>query len=215
MDFIPYPKTPRLKRDVVITEKIDGTNAQIVITLEPRWRWPRGMFVASKFVDDQVAVMRVGSRSRWIAPGKFTDNFGFAAWCLANAEELFKLGEGTHFGEWYGQGIQRGYGLDHRRFALFNTARWGAHNPGTPKCCEVVPVFRGAGSLAEVDDVLAEFMTNGSMAVPGWPTPEGICVYHSASKQTFKVLIENDEMPKGLVEGLNASNPYSAGVPTS
>ena len=31
MDFVPYPKTPRLKREVTVTEKLDGTNAQIVI----------------------------------------------------------------------------------------------------------------------------------------------------------------------------------------
>jgi hypothetical protein len=27
-DFIPFPKIPRLRRDIVITEKIDGTNVQ-------------------------------------------------------------------------------------------------------------------------------------------------------------------------------------------
>ena len=27
IDFEPWPKTPRLRRDCVITEKIDGTNA--------------------------------------------------------------------------------------------------------------------------------------------------------------------------------------------
>lgn len=32
IDFTPYSKTPRLNREVVITEKIDGTNSQIVIS---------------------------------------------------------------------------------------------------------------------------------------------------------------------------------------
>ena len=29
LTFEPWPKIPRLKRDIIITEKIDGTNAQI------------------------------------------------------------------------------------------------------------------------------------------------------------------------------------------
>lgn len=31
MDFVPFPKIPRLKREVCVTEKIDGTNAQVNI----------------------------------------------------------------------------------------------------------------------------------------------------------------------------------------
>jgi hypothetical protein len=202
MEFIPYPKTPRLKRDIVITEKIDGTNAQVVISFEP---------LDARFAPDTKDViairesalprhsffMRVGSRSRWITPGKETDNFGFAAWCKDNADELFKLGEGQHFGEWYGQGIQRGYGLDHRRFALFNTSRWGEHNQNTPKCCEVVPVLH-TGPMASVEYVLNDLRAYGSKAAPGFMNPEGIIAYHTASKQNFKVLIENDHTPKGL-----------------
>lgn len=29
--FQPWPKTPRLFREIVVTEKIDGTNAQVFI----------------------------------------------------------------------------------------------------------------------------------------------------------------------------------------
>jgi hypothetical protein len=194
MNFVPYPKTPRLKRDVVITEKIDGTNAQVVITR------PAGGEAHDRYCiisDDEQWVMRVGSRTRWITPGKDTDNFGFAAWCRDNADELFKLGEGQHFGEWYGQGIQRGYGLDHKRFALFNTARWGKHNANTPACCHVVPVLSMRQDVS-VDDVVTELRSSGSSAVPGFMNPEGVIVYHSAAKQCFKVLLENDHLPKGL-----------------
>ncbi|MDR5879039.1 RNA ligase family protein [Caballeronia sp. LZ032] len=201
MEFKPFPKTPRLKRDIIITEKLDGTNAQVVISFEP---------LDSRFGVDMTNViavkestlprhsyfMRVGSRTRWITPGKTTDNYGFAGWCRDNADELFKLGEGQHFGEWYGQGIQRGYGLDHKRFALFNTARWGDHNSDTPKCCEVVPVLR-VGPMASVEYAMNELRVHGSSAVPGFDRPEGIIVYHTASQQNFKVLIENDHMPKG------------------
>jgi hypothetical protein len=196
MEFQPYPKTPRLKRSVTITEKIDGTNAQIVITVEPHGLVPRTPTVAERVTMEGILAMRVGSRNRWITPGKDTDNYGFAQWCQGNADELFKLGEGQHFGEWY-RGIGRNYGLDHRRFALFNTARWGDHNPNTPACCNVVPVLAQCG-LDAVTDVIAELEGTGSRAVPGFMNPEGIIVYHSASKQNFKVLLENDEIPKGV-----------------
>jgi hypothetical protein len=199
MDFVPYPKTPRLKRSIVITEKIDGTNAQVVIT-RAGIHEAVGDHVVETLADtlnfDFRFEMRVGSRTRWITPGKSTDNFGFAGWCRDNADELFKLGEGQHFGEWYGQGIQRGYGLDHKRFALFNTARWGSHNPNTPACCEVVPVL-SLCELTGVDDILQTLREEGSCAVPGWMKPEGIIVFHSASSQVFKVLLENDAVPKG------------------
>jgi hypothetical protein len=197
MEFIAYPKTPRLKREIVITEKIDGTNAQVVIT--------HGSFeddlddttiIAASGDEVDLLIMRVGSRTRWITPGKTTDNYGFAQWAQDNADELFKLGVGQHFGEWYGQGIQRNYGLDHRRFALFNTARWGAHNPNTPACCEVVPLL-GVVPLDQVQEVLTNLAFDGSKAVPGFDRPEGIIAYHSASKQNFKVLLENDDQPKG------------------
>jgi hypothetical protein len=199
MEFTPYPKTPRLKRDIVITEKIDGTNAQVHISSMLKEDQGDGNVIAVHSTPEGYFALRAGSRTRWITPGKTTDNYGFAAWCEENADELFKLGEGQHFGEWYGQGIQRGYGLDHRRFALFNTARWGEHNPNTPKCCEVVPVLATCG-MEHVSNVMGAFGEKGSIAVPGFMKPEGIIVYHTASKQNFKVLFENDHMPKGLTE---------------
>ena len=34
--FVEFRKIPRLNRDIIITEKIDGTNASIVIEEVPR-----------------------------------------------------------------------------------------------------------------------------------------------------------------------------------
>ncbi|MGQ0595836.1 RNA ligase family protein [Aquabacterium sp.] len=203
MEFLPFPKIPRLKRSITITEKIDGTNAQVVLSPATGMECvgtDNVIAIGGKsHIGDCPLVMRAGSRSRWITPGKETDNYGFAGWCLRNAEELFKLGEGQHFGEWYGQGIGRSYGLDHRRFALFNVDRWGAHNPNTPACCEVVPIVSRA-DLADVDRALVSLKLCGSRAVPGFMKPEGVIVYHHAARSMFKVLLENDELPKGLVE---------------
>src|SRR5690606_32927913 len=116
-EFVDFPKMARWSRDVIVTEKIDGTNAQVCI--------------------GEDGSIRAGSRTRWITPE--ADNFGFARWVEENKEELLKLGPGRHFGEWWGKGIQRGYGVADRRFSLFNALRWNADN--LPSCVGVVPTL--------------------------------------------------------------------------
>lgn len=172
-DFVPFPKIPRLKRGCVITEKLDGTNAQIVIDAEGN--------------------VRAGSRNRWITPED--DNCGFARWVYNNQDELRGLGEGQHFGEWWGNGIQRGYGLNEKRFSLFNAGRWGGERPS---CCDVVPVlYSGDFTTNTVDWVLDTLREGGSVAAPGFMKPEGVIVFMTASRHLYKVLAENDNQPKG------------------
>jgi hypothetical protein len=143
--------------------------------------------------------MFVGSRNKWIQPGK-QDNAGFAGWCEANKEELMKLGPGRHFGEWWGKGIQRGYGLSEKKFSLFNSERW-ADPSVRPACCDVVPVlYKGPFDTAAIDEVLEKLKESGSVAAPGFMAPEGIIVYHTAGNFGMKKTIDNDGMPKSLVK---------------
>jgi hypothetical protein len=143
-EFEPWPKIPRLRREITITEKIDGTNAQICIDdLQPTYinhdrapAWTPYELSQACIVGDHI--IWAGSRTRWITPGKDTDNFGFAAWVWENADELVKLGTGRHYGEWWGQGIQRRYDLDEKRFSLFNTARPA---DTLPDCVSQVPLL--------------------------------------------------------------------------
>lgn len=173
IDFVEFPKLARLAREVIVTEKIDGTNAQVCITED-------GGFY-------------VGSRTRWITPED--DNFGFARWAHENREELMQLGPGSHFGEWWGAGIQRRYGLTERRWSLFNTVRWGESRPA---CCHVVPVlYRGVFDTIAIDGQLNALAREGSVAAPGFMKPEGVVVYHPAGNVGFKKTIEKDEVPKG------------------
>lgn len=211
MEFEAFPKIARWKREIVITEKLDGTNAQIAIfelTDETMLEWAKAdsycLFIANAIEPgDSPLALYAGSRNRWAAPegtvpklkpdaaGAFvkgTDNFTFARFVSANAAELIKLGPGRHFGEWYGQGIQRGYGLDHKRFALFNTARWGAHNPNTPTCCEVVPVLD-----FDPEGAMHYLSATGSVAVPGYDKPEGVVMYHTASRTLYKQTFDMDK----------------------
>lgn len=181
-DFQAFPKLHRLSRNIVITEKLDGTNAQVVVT--------------------QDGTVRAGSRNRWIEVGD--DNFGFAAWVNANQEELRTLGVGRHFGEWWGKGIQRGYGLEEKRFSLFNTNRWYdhmEHKKLTPACCDVVPVlYMGPFDMQEVDNTIKLLADYGSRAAPKFMDPEGIVVFHTAANMAFKKTIKNDEVPKSMVK---------------
>ena len=168
--FEPFPKVPRLLRNVTVTEKIDGTNASVRV-----------------YADGTV---RAGSRTRWITPED--DNFGFAAWVRDHAEELRGLGEGHHFGEWWGRGIQRGYGLNERRFSLFNVSRWNADNP-PPSCCYVVPVIYDNLLLEDLPAALENLFPAGwSYAAPGFTKPEGAMIYHSAARQYFKYTLDGD-----------------------
>lgn len=174
-DFEEFPKIPRLKRDIVISEKIDGTNAQI--------------FIAE---DGQ---LKAGSRSRWVTPQD--DNFGFARWVDEHADELRELGPGRHFGEWWGAGIQRRYGLTEKRFSLFNASRW---TPETvPACCHIVPVlYQGKFNTDAVETTLESLRTNGSRAAAGFMNPEGVIVYVAAARNFFKVTLEKDDEPKSF-----------------
>lgn len=175
MDFKPFNKIARLSRGCVITEKLDGTNASILIG------------EAGEFL--------VGSRTRWITPED--DNYGFARWAHANRAELEKLGPGHHFGEWWGNGIQRKYGLKEKRFSLFNTARWN-NAPDLPACVSVVPVlYQGEFMTLNAEIAVEHLAFHGSAAAPGFMDPEGIVVWHEAARILFKKTIKDDASPKG------------------
>lgn len=178
-DFVPFPKVSRFSRGAVVTEKIDGTNAQVHIS------------------DDGGII--AGSRTRWITPED--DNFGFAAWVRDNASELIKLGPGSHFGEWWGAGIQRRYGLIEKRFSLFNTSRWSDERGERPACCSVVPVL-WAGQFDDFDSrrILHDLTETGSIAAPGFMKPEGIVIYHVAAGKLFKKTLDRDDEPKGKTQ---------------
>lgn len=183
IEFNAFPKIPRLNRDIVITEKIDGTNAAIGIT-----------------VDGDIYAQ---SRKRVITLED--DNFGFASWVSKNKLELIStLGPGLHFGEWWGYGIQRGYGLSkgERRFSLFNVERWKDIGITEYGLTVVPTLYEGPFHTDAARDCIQSFKYQGSVASRGFDRPEGIIIYHSAADQMFKVTVEDDHMPKAhLLDG--------------
>ena len=216
IEFTAWPKTPRLFRDMIITEKIDGTNAGIHVRkldpseTEPDWAGPDGYpdeFIA---VDGELYEVVAQSRKRLLYPGKLTDNFGFAAWVREHRSALVvNLGPGLHYGEWWGSGIQRGYGLTdgEKRFSLFNVHKYRAFGLHERHETDTRPVVPGLGvvplldqhtfSTERVEEIKQRLIEHGSYAAPGFMQPEGIIIYHTAAKTTFKSLIENDDSPKG------------------
>jgi hypothetical protein len=176
--FEKFPSIPRLLKPIVISEKIDGTNAQVVVT--------------------ELGEVLAGSRNRFLAPGRSTDNFGFAAWVRAHEAELKQLGVGRHYGEWWGEGIGRGYGMSERRFSLFNTSRWKAvnflHQVQGFENVYVVPEITTLDKF-DTTEILRRAMmlkVTGSLARRGWPEPEGIVVYHTAADALFKYTFDGD-----------------------
>lgn len=181
--FESFKKIPRLGRQVVITEKLDGTNAQVCIHHDP------------------AMPLAIGSRNRWITPGKSTDNYDFARWVLDNEEAIRRLGPGKHFGEWWGVDIERRYGLSERRWSLFDT-RWTEQelrDRGLPANVHVVPTISTApllpagprvtangGQRDPVQAAIELLFARGSLAAPGFMNPEGIVVRHSASGHLYK-----------------------------
>lgn len=201
MDFAPFTKISRLSREMIVTEKIDGTNGIIHIgtyggRLDEILNWGMRPVYTEESPDGTICLF-AGSRTRWITPQD--DNHGFAKWVQANASELMMLGEGVHYGEWWGRGIQRGYGLTEKRFSLFNVSRWGDESV-RPACCHVVPtLYVGEFDTHVVNEVLDTLSVMGSVAAPGFDRPEGVVVFHTASGHLYKKTIERDDVPKSLI----------------
>jgi len=183
-DFKEFRKIPRFSREIIITEKIDGANGLIYI--------------------DYAGEIFAGSRNRWlwgsIQDEIHNDNHGFAHWVKTNKDELMKLGPGYHYGEFWGLEIQRRYGLQEKRFSLFNIERW-KNNFYFPRCCSLVPLlYIGPIEDSAIEDCLIELKEHGSKAAPGYMNPEGIVIYHSASRSLFKKTILDDEKWKNSNE---------------
>jgi len=203
MEFQAFPKIESFRKvEMVITQKIHGTNAAIQIlrtkkcvgevpgylSAEMAFKalesvMPEGVesvtlepySVSHNLVMAEYVEVRAQSRTRFIYPGD--DNFGFAAWVEANKAELIeKLGSGIHYGEWAGPGINSGEGLKEKMFVLFDHWKFPAERP-LPTGTAVVPVlYKGPFDLAKIEEVMADLKENGSKLVPGFLRPEGVVV---------------------------------------
>lgn len=157
-----------------ITQKIHGSNAQIHIFK----------------TKDGSLDFRVGSRTRWLTPEE--DNYGFAKFVHENATDIVgKLGEGRHFGEWAGKGINAGEGLEQKTFCLFNVRRWIGKE--LPNRVTTVPLlYKGQLSIEAINNAMEALKIEGSRLVPGYMKPEGIVI--EIDGQLYKNVFDLEEV---------------------
>lgn len=179
MMFKAWPKIPRLVNERFhVTEKIDGTNACIIIQ-ETKADITN---VLAQYQENDIEFgIWAQSRTRIITPED--DNYGFAKWVQGNAEQLIKdLGVGYHFGEWWGRGIQRQYNLTEKRFSLFNPTKQSS-------ICHNVPKILETDIMPDDQKLLNHIKNHGSFAAPGFMNPEGLVVYAEQAKTHWKIIL--------------------------
>jgi hypothetical protein len=211
-EFQPFAKIPRLMRECVVTEKIDGSNAQILIELSYKPREDAIAFVEAE-IDINVPIdqnwcihgvyfnLYAGSRSKWLKPNKQQDNHGFAQWVVDHASKLVTIfGIGRFYGEWWGQGINRGYGLTEKRFSIFNPDFEFKTDP-KGLVSKVPLLYKGLFDTAKIEEILNTLREKGSVAVPNYMKPEGLVCYHLAGGHLYKRTCENDAQWKGEQNG--------------
>jgi hypothetical protein len=204
-EFKGWGSTTRENKNKTITEKLDGTNACVVI-------WD--------------GVVSAQSRKRIITPDD--DNYGFAKWVHANAGVLFDtLGFGYHYGEWYGEGIQKNpLGIEGKRFALFHPTKYNeknGYNLDMVDGLETVPLLHhGQCDVWTIPNIMQDLEVYGSKVegakrtrvrseIPGlgddnvWEfdkaaDAEGIIIWNNETKTRTKMLLKDDAFHKWEVK---------------
>lgn len=193
VEFKEWPKIPRggPNETVTITEKIDGTNACVIVA-----KYDNGMpYVAGAQSRTQLLWSQEDG-GLIIIHG---DNYGFGKWTRDHLDELAQLGEGYHYGEWAGEGIQKNHhNIKGKKFFLFNYERWRDGRQERPTCCECVPVLYegpayiedGDGGIHAISFVMDKLWNDAKEG--GW-YPEGIVVWYHKSRRYEKHTFENAE----------------------
>lgn len=197
MEFKAFPDIPRIDKILMtMTQKIHGTNAQILVFEERKYigevpdtttaeqlaeMYPGKRVELAPWATGTSNVMEVtvdvlaGSRSRWLTVEH--DNYGFALFVHTNKEKIIDLlGVGRHDGEWAGPGINSGEGLKEKTFVLFNWWQFPPERPLPPQMMTVPVLYRGPLDTAKIQEVMDDLRTNGSKLVPGFMRPEGAVI---------------------------------------
>ena len=185
--------------DVYITQKIHGTNAQILIE-----KIFKDNIMSTEFFSNKIT--GVGSRSRWLEYDD--DNYGFCNFVLENEDEFLKLPAGRYYGEWCGKGINSGEGLPDRKFVLFNPYLKLDELP--PQTVLVPLLFEGKIKAADLNDVINDtFLSlkqNGSSLCPGFMEPEGIVI--SIDNKLYKKVFKHENKPIERIKTIKTDYNY-------
>lgn len=187
MEFKSFPDVKQIgKAAITITQKLHGTNAQIVVTRI----YPEADLISTEETVPKYEV-RAGSRNRWLTVDD--DNFGFAKYVEENKQSIIELlGEGTWYGEWVGPGINSSEGLKEKTFAIFNIARI-EDKPLPPRMIGVPLLYKGEFSSEAIQEAFDTLREKGSALVPGYMSPEGIVVHLLGTDLRFKKVFKAEE----------------------
>lgn len=191
---------------VIITEKIHGTNAQIHVYSES---------------EGAPLKARAGSRNRYLDV-LGSDNYGFAVYVKAHEQEICeKLGEGRHYGEWVGPGINGEYGLPDKHLVLFDHKRHPKEKFDAgqmpPRMLPIPVLYDGPYSIEAVQATLEKLRTEGSVLSPGFMKPEGVVLhfpqFNSMKKRVFKAEETPWKAPKPKPPQLDAKDLAGLAAP--
>jgi len=173
MDYKPFSKIERFENvKISISQKLHGSNASIYIYK----------------TEDGTLDLKCGKRTDWITPEQ--DNFGFAKFVYDNKEAFLKLGEGYHFGEYCGPGINSGEGLKERTLVLFDY--WRYQDIMLPPNTMIVPVlYEGPNDGMKIVMIIKDLKENGSKLVKGFMNVEGVVI--SMGGHRYKILFKPEE----------------------
>lgn len=174
-EFKSWGKIARPNRNIIsITEKMDGTNSCISIY--------------------GGEIHAVQSRKRLITPnadGQQTDNFGFAQWVEENTDMLLRLGDGRHYGEWCGPGIQQNpHNLEEKQLFLFNVGRFKDGLPEGVPAKLVRQMYFGAYSEDAINDSMQLLLDEAAGTAM---KPEGVIVHFVEFDGRIKYTFENQD----------------------
>lgn len=189
--FQKFNKIEQFKRmNVLVTTKINGTNSAIYVYKDAK----------TGELD-----LKTASRTRFIIPED--DNYGFARFVQDNKQEFIEsLGEGVHFGEWAGNGINSGEGLDHKELFLFDVYRY--KDKTLPKNVRTVPIlYHGEYSKGIIESLAEDLKKNGSKIVEGFMRPEGMVIQFSGTNHRYKYVFDAEETQWTKASGVKNPRP--------
>lgn len=175
-EFRPWRSIERYQGiHVQIAEKLHGTSAQVHV---------------QKQLDGTLKAL-AGKRTSYVGT---TGHFGFGEFVANNGQALCdSLGEGRHYGEWVGPGVNGQYGLTEKVFVLFNHRY---HLPKKlagklPNRVDVVPVlYDGPYTPTIIGETMDNLKASGSVFAPGFMKPEGVVLFfpqfNTMQKKVFK-----------------------------
>lgn len=178
MKYPSFNKIERLENIYcIISEKIDGTNGLIEINYDSVKFGSKNRYLESH--EDNAGFMNFYSyhKNIFINTAKELNEkeIEISGETLTKYEEIYPI---HIYGEWFGKGIQRGYGLDKKFFMPFNPeyAELLIEHE-VPHIVRPYILYEGKFSEKVATSSMHFLKEEGSYVIPKYMKPEGIVIY--------------------------------------